>query len=358
MSIFFLKKYEKYLIRMLSTHFFIALLVALSITWLLRSMKFIELIINKGASFFSFIYISAALLPSMILIIIPICLVVAVLHLLKKLQNDRELIIFRASGMSSKQISRPFVKFALAVTLFNYLIAIVIMPLSYREFKEEMQEIKKNIASVLFEEGVFNYPINGLTIYYDDVSHDGMLTNMMIYDGRNGQKSVIFADKAKIIATNAGFRINLYDGMRQELDENEKLMVLSFTTFAADYNKINEVISIRDEEVEEKFINQMLFEQKNIFNDSKTRSELSHRLIWPLYSIILLNFAIGIIMNSEFQRKNNFKSQVKGAVMVVGVSVFYFIGNSLSSKNLIIFVIFLTISLILLAVSFKILDKK
>ena len=78
------------------------LFVALALTcaiWLTQSLHFVKLIVNRGMSLGSFLELTLLLLPTFLLIILPIALFLAVLFAYNKMVSDRELVIMRTTGM-------------------------------------------------------------------------------------------------------------------------------------------------------------------------------------------------------------------------------------------------------------------
>ena len=86
------------------------IVVAFSFTcviWLTQSLRFIDLIINKGLSFGLFLYMTALLLPSLLSVILPIALFAAVLYTYHQLIVDREIIVLKAIGLSNARLALP-----------------------------------------------------------------------------------------------------------------------------------------------------------------------------------------------------------------------------------------------------------
>ena len=66
------------------------------VIWLSQSLKFVEMIVNRGLSVGTFIFMTGLLLPNFLLIILPIALFTVIVFTYSKLINDRELVIMRA----------------------------------------------------------------------------------------------------------------------------------------------------------------------------------------------------------------------------------------------------------------------
>ena len=104
------------------------------IVWLTQSLRFVEMIVNTGLSVTTFVSFTLLLLPSFLSLIGPISVFSAVMFTYTKMQNDSEIVILRASGMSPFEIGRPALLLASLVMMLGYLNSIYLMPASFREF--------------------------------------------------------------------------------------------------------------------------------------------------------------------------------------------------------------------------------
>ena len=95
-----LKRAQSYIFRQaLVSALFIALTLT-AVIWLTQAMRFIRLIVNKGLPIETFFYVTSLLLPSFLLITLPVGIFFATLFALNKMTNDRELVVLRSAGVS------------------------------------------------------------------------------------------------------------------------------------------------------------------------------------------------------------------------------------------------------------------
>ena len=90
---------QRYILRQLSI---VAAVVTLTLTlavWLTQSLRFVELIVNRGLSLQSYLYLTLLLLPSFLSLMLPVALFTAVLFTYIKRFTDSELVVMRAAGM-------------------------------------------------------------------------------------------------------------------------------------------------------------------------------------------------------------------------------------------------------------------
>ena len=116
------------LISRLDIYIFRQVLLALVITtsgltaliWLTQSLRFVDLVVNRGLSFFVFIHLTALLIPSFVAVILPITTYVVIQFVYQRLAGDRELTVMRAAGLSPWALARPALAVALLATMLGY----------------------------------------------------------------------------------------------------------------------------------------------------------------------------------------------------------------------------------------------
>ena len=91
-----------------------------ALVWLVQSLRFIELVVNHGLSLGSFLQLTGLLIPSFVVIILPITTFVVVQFIYQRLSGDREITVMRAAGLSPFALSRPAITLALVVVAACY----------------------------------------------------------------------------------------------------------------------------------------------------------------------------------------------------------------------------------------------
>ena len=74
-----MKIYLKYLVQQLVLPALLATVAFSGAVWLSQSLRFVDLIVNKGLPLTTFLYLTALLLPSLLLVVMPFALFCAVL---------------------------------------------------------------------------------------------------------------------------------------------------------------------------------------------------------------------------------------------------------------------------------------
>src|SRR3974390_78281 len=106
---------DKYLFRTAFGLFLLVLVNLTAVIWVTQILRQIDLITNQGQTIFVFLTITSLLIPTLMLILAPLAMVIAVAYTLIKLNNDSELVVMSAAGISPWRLLRPFVAVALVV---------------------------------------------------------------------------------------------------------------------------------------------------------------------------------------------------------------------------------------------------
>src|ERR1700758_2818186 len=98
---------DRYLFRQLFAALIAVTGALVALIWLTQSLRFVELIVNRGLSPLVFLRLTALLVPSFVAVILPITTFVVVQFVYQRLAGDRELTVMRAAGLSPTRLARP-----------------------------------------------------------------------------------------------------------------------------------------------------------------------------------------------------------------------------------------------------------
>ncbi|MCC9625555.1 LPS export ABC transporter permease LptF [Thalassospira sp. MA62] len=279
----------------------------LCVIWLSQSLRFVEMIVNRGLSVSIFLQLTSLLLPSFLTIILPISLFFVIVFTYNKLIQDRELIVMRSAGLSQWALAKPALIVALIATGFGYFLTLFYLPYSYEQFKELQFSIRNDFSSVLLQEGSFT-DIDGLTVYVREVGRDNELLGILVHDARDPDaQTTMMAKHGALVKTEEGPRIVLLDGNRQEISPDDGTMsILYFDRYAVDIAHDAEDPGLRYQEARERgVINLLTAEAPDISaNDINSfRAEGHDRLISPLNSLAFAAIALAVLVSSSFSRR-------------------------------------------------------
>ena len=334
-----MSRLSRYVFRQL---FWTGILVLASLTcvvWLIQSLRFVEMIVNRGLSVAVFIWFTALLLPSFISVILPIAMLIAVLFTYNRLMVDSELVVMRAAGLSHRRLAAPAIVLAALATLFAYGLTLYILPASYHQFKETQAEIRNTYTSVLLQEGVFNTLMPNVTVYVRERKGDGELEGIIVHDGRSIDQTVtIMAERGAMTEGQNGPRVLMLNGNRQELTRSTgQMTLLYFDRYIFDVGAFGAPGEERWLEPRERFLNELFVpdsEAATTFNYKKLIMEGHSRLSSPLLILASTMVALVCMLTGEFNRRGQIKRVMIASLLVVGMQAAWLAVKSVGEKLL------------------------
>jgi lipopolysaccharide export system permease protein len=221
---------DRYILRQLAIALVSVTAALVALIWLTQSLRFIQIIVDRGLSPLVFMRLTLLLVPSFVATILPITCFIVVLFVYARLAGDRELTVMRAAGMSDIALARPALLVALLVTLGCYFLNILLVPASLGAFRTYQFEIRNQIAAFLLEPGVFTQVTRNVTVYVQSRGADDSLQGILIQDGRDRQAPATILARFGQLQSNAqGPVVLLEDGSREQIDpKTGRLEILTF----------------------------------------------------------------------------------------------------------------------------------
>ena len=248
-----------YVLRQLAGATLYVTLALAGVVWLSQSLRFVDLIINRGLSFLTFLHLTLLLVPVFLSLLLPIAVFCAVVYTYHRLTIDSELVVLRAIGLSQIDLAKPALILAAVVTVLCYAITLYLMPMGFREFKDRQFTIRGDYSHVLLQEGAFNTLGRGLTVYVRSRQPDGQIFGILVHDNREMSAPVtMMAERGALVRTQAGPRLVLFNGTRHEYDPGaRKLGRLYFDEHSVDLTRFVEAQGPRWREPRERYLHEL-----------------------------------------------------------------------------------------------------
>lgn len=297
-----------YLIRQQLSAMLMVLLGLVVLVWLNHSLKILELVVNKGASFISFLQLAFLPFPLWLMVAMPLASFIAVIWVVYKFIADRELTVMQAIGLSPLQFAIAPLIFGLAVTAFLFVNSLVLLPQAFSIFKQTQFEVRSSIPKVLIQDKVFVDLGENLTLYIQDKTSQNRVSGVFIQDSRNPGQIVTYTSQFGEFRLQDGFPIfELSNGQRLELQQGgQASATLNFQSHTLDISQKGNASSKRFTDANEESILDLMDESKSV--DSRFFSQrlaMAHyRLAAPLQAISLVALACAILLIGRVSRAN------------------------------------------------------
>jgi len=302
------------------------LLVATGLTcviWLTQSLRFVELIVNRGLSAGAFAYLTVLLLPNFLSLILPIALFSVIVFYYTKMVNDRELVVMRAAGMSQFALAKPALALAAIVALLGYALNLYFLPKSYQQFRDFQWEIRYNYSHVLLQEGTFNTINSDVTVYVRERTPSGELLGILVHDARTPNKpSTMMAERGAMVDAADGARVIMFNGNRQVVDKDTmKMSILYFDRYTFDLESSRKAAPSRYREPRERMVDDLFSIRKDptVAKDDygEFLAEGHNRLVSPLYAFTFTLIAMACLISGPFNRRGHAKKVSLAILLMV-----------------------------------------
>lgn len=309
-------------------------LVLAALVFLMQSLKLIDLVVNSGASGL-FIWLQTFLyLPGFFEIIMPIGMVAGVLFIYNRLTMDSELIVLRALGFSPFRLAQPALFLAVMLGILLFLNMGWVAPTTKSEAMSLRQDIRAQMTSLIFREGIFNEAGSNLMVYIRDRDNKGRLHGLVIHDSRDDSKpaSTVIARSGVLVSSKAGQQVLVYDGSRQEVDPKTGVMRrLDFDQYTIDLPQAEKEKKERWQEPDERTTSALIsgLSDKGAESNSNRRQlriELQKRFLLPFLvpGFALIGLSLLLIGNHDRRGQNR---KVLMAVSSVVLLEIMFLGS-------------------------------
>ena len=303
-----MKSIGLYIFRQVAGPFFFFAVILTCVIWLSQSLQVLDLVMNKGQSAGTFLWLTVLILPGLMAIVLPVAFFCAVLYVLHRFQSDSELVVMWAAGLSRWTVIAPLLIAAVIMTGVTYVLNLYLMPLGMRAMKDKVYEIRADLAATLVKEGAFSTPIDGLTVYIKESSGNELL-GILVHDNRNTERPVTYmASRGKLARTAEGPRLIMFDGNIQRSEGRGKgLSILDFQKYTFDLSVFEKPDQGHHRETRERYLDELIdYVPKDDWeaqNKELFAAEGHNRLASPLYNIVFVMIAAAFLLTGRFSRR-------------------------------------------------------
>lgn len=301
--------YTKYVLRQLLAGMLLVSAGLTCIIWLSQSLRFVEMIVNRGLNAGTFVYMTMLLLPNFLTVILPIALFTIIVFTYSKMVTDRELVVMRAAGVSQFGLAKPALIMTMLTLMFGYFLNLYLLPESYRAFRLLQWEVRNTYSHVLLKEGSFNSITKSVTVYVRERAPDGQLLGILVHDERDEKAPVtLMAERGALVDSGKGPRVIMYNGNRQTIAANSNLSILYFDRYVFEVPTSNESITQRFREPRERSMTELIdLENAEGINQrdwGKYKVELHKRIVSPLLGVGFAMIGLACLLYGPITRRS------------------------------------------------------
>ena len=271
---------------------------------LTQSLSTLELIVQNRQSASKFFWITILALPQLMSIILPMAVLLSALYALNRLNTDSEIVVARSTGVGPWQIADPILRLTVAAAIIHLLINLFLQPAAFREMRQNLLEVRMDLASRLVLPGQFTTPTDELTIYGQAIDANGRIDNVLIYDERDPEEPTTYvAEEGRLIRSDIDARLTLYRGSIQTRVETGELDFIEFESHQIDLSDVVAEDTVLRLKTSDRYLHELVRPGwSDLQRATELRAEAHNRLATPLYSIALGLLAVVFMAVGKHRR--------------------------------------------------------
>lgn len=330
---------DRYIFRTTLASFAVVLVSLTGVIWITQALRGIDLMTSQGQTILTFLGFTSLVIPSLVLIIAPIALMIAISHNLNKLATDSEIIVMNAAGFSPFRLFRPFVYATCVVSLMVAFIAVYLAPDGLRRIKQWDAEITADVLTNILQPGRFAQLDQNLTIRIRERKPGGLLSGIFVDDRRDPKERVtIIADHGTVLKNAGGTFLVLEDGNleRFEVGKHDPALV-AFQRYAFDMSKFSSQNHDIAFGVRERYFWELLDPKPNdpiyVQVPGQFRQEIHDRLMAPIYPFAFAALAFAFLGTPRTTRQSRNFSITCAILAVFGLRTIGFACSVMAVKS-------------------------
>ena len=314
----------RYVFRQLLVGMVFATTVFTCLIWLTQSLRFVDMIVNRGLGAGLFLYLTALLLPSFFVLILPFALFFVVAFVYSKLITDRELVVMRGVGLSHWALASPALILSLCVVAASYWLNLQIIPDSHRIARELRWDIRFSYAHTFIEEGAFTSLSDEITVYVRERAPDAQLLGVFAHDTRDEERPKTYmAERGALVEAEGGPRLVLFNGNLQEMDkQTNRPTIVYFDRHTVELEDKKKSAGERYREHSERRLDELLHPERDATiperDYGKFLVEGHRRLVGPWFAPGLALVGLAFLLCGTFSRR----TQIPRVLLALAVVVF------------------------------------
>jgi lipopolysaccharide export system permease protein len=224
------------------------------------------------------------------------------------------------------------------------------MPGGLRTMTDKKVDIRADVGAALLNEGTFNTPANGLTVFIREIDSDGSIRGVLVHDNRNRRAPITYlAESGQMAQTPAGARLIMVDGTVEQIAKGgAHLTVLKFQRYVFDLDQFAGPARVTGRAANERYLGELFWPDPNL--SPRVRSayfaEAHNRLSQPLYCIAFALIALAAVTRGRRARGANALRMTIGSVAATGIRIAGYGVAGAAASNLALCMLFYLIPLL------------
>lgn len=317
---------DRYILITAGSAFVAVLLVLTGMVWVTTALRRFDLLTSQGQTVWVFLSVTALSLPTLMVVVAPIALFLAIVYTLHKLNSDSELVAMSAAGASPWQVLRAPLALSVAVAIVSMLVTADLGARSLRSLREQIANVNADVVTNVAVPGRFTSIQRGLTFHVRERGPGGALLGIFIDDSRDRTQSTTYlAERGRIVPSASALILVLEEGSIQRSGGSGRTSsIVEFERYGFDLSQFDPTAAAAAvDRAAFRSLGELLWPRPDdriaIDDAPRFRVELHKRLSTPLYPIAAFVIAFAFLGSPRTTR------QSRGLAIAGASSVFLFV---------------------------------
>ena len=275
--------------------------------------------------------------------ILPVSGLISAIYITNRLNADSELIVLRSAGTSNIELSKPFLKLGLIVSLLVGVLSHQIVPTIKNSAKSMQNSVSNEMNAMFLKSGEFFNPAKNVTSYIGKITNNKELSNFFLEDSRDPKKVKTFISETAYLSGNKNNpQIVLKNGSAQTyLTDSKSLDILYFKDFLYDFKILFSNKVIKQKETVREITTAQLIKSLikiNVYselNHKSIKTEVHRRISETLLPTVVILLGFSCLIIAKFSRQQNWLPTAIAIILTVFLQLLANYFEDLNRSNLV-----------------------
>lgn len=347
------------------------------IVWLTQALRDLDLMTAKGQTILVFFSMTSLALPTLILVIAPFAVMIAVAYTLNSLNAESELVVINATSAPPWIVIKPVIILGLLITILGGSLSLYVAPKALGTLRSFITQVRADLVANIVKEGIFTEIEDGMTFHIQKREPNGIMRGLFLSDERDPKKHIVYSSEfAQIIENDRGTFLKMDQGTIQQqhpdktaqaADEGQPLQevagfksvnIVKFDSYAIDLSQFTGIDASKTKfyKVRERSTAYLLNPDPDdeIYKGqiNQARAELHDRFTNPLYNLAFAGIIAAFLGQVRTTRERRGDAIVLAIFAAAGIRLLGFAATSSAIQTPLVTPLMYAIPIVAIAVSF------
>ncbi|MDQ6982038.1 MAG: LptF/LptG family permease [Mariprofundus sp.] len=216
---------DRYLIRIWLGPFLGGLTLVLGVLLLGRALKLLGTISDSGQAWALIVDMLTLTMPYFLLLTVPMAFFLSMQNTIASLQQNSEMDVMRASGLSYTRMFRSFFVLVLLLWVTLTYASMILLPQGQLGFNNILAKVYAMKGVITFSPQRFTRGFDGITVYVDGEDKKGVYRGVILEDDRDGVSVIYTAESAQFDMSGSQLQLRMNKGVRLEGKGDDQRML-------------------------------------------------------------------------------------------------------------------------------------